>query len=68
MLGTVDGFLVGLDGTFADFVLERGHLWGRREVVVPCDAVERVENDAIRLSITKEAVGRLPARHVHRWF
>jgi hypothetical protein len=68
MLGSVDGFLVGRDGTIADLVLERGHLWGHREIVVPCGAVERVENDVVHLNITKEAVGRLPARRVHRWF
>jgi len=68
LLGRVDGFLVGRDGAFAGLVLERGHLWAQREVVVPYDAVERVENDAIRLSLTKDAVGSLPARRVHRWF
>jgi hypothetical protein len=68
VVGIVDGFLVGRDGGLADLVLERGHLWGHREVVIPFDAVECVENDAVRLSITKEAVGRLPARRVHRWF
>ena len=67
-LGSVDGFVVGRDGRCGALVLERGHLWGHREIVIPFDAVERVENDVVRLSITKEAVGRLPARRVHRWF
>jgi sporulation protein YlmC with PRC-barrel domain len=67
-LGKVDGFLVGSEGPFADVVLERGHLWGRREVVVPYRAVERVETDAVHLSLTKDEVGALPARRIHRWF
>jgi sporulation protein YlmC with PRC-barrel domain len=67
-LGTVDGFLVGGDGPFADVVLERGHLWGRREVVIPYGAVERVETDAVHLGLTKDEVGALPARRIHRWF
>jgi uncharacterized protein YrrD len=66
-LGHVDGFLLGA-GEQADIVLERGHLWGRREIVIPADAVESVENDRVTLKLTKEAVGALDARHVHRWF
>jgi len=66
-LGHVEGFLIG-SGETADIVLERGHLWGRREIVIPAAAVERVENDSITLSLTKEQVGELDVRNVHRWF
>ncbi len=66
-LGHVDGFLVG-SSEMADIILERGHLWGRREVVIPAASVERVENDSVTLSLTKEQVGELDVRHVHRWF
>lgn len=66
-LGHVEGFLVG-SGDRADIVLERGHLWGHREIVIPAAAVERVQNDSITLSLTKDEVGRLDARRVHRWF
>ena len=66
-LGHVEGFLIG-SGEMADIVLERGHLWGRREVVIPAASVERVENDKITLSLTKDQVGELDVRHVHRWF
>ena len=66
-LGHVEGFLIG-SGDTADILLERGHLWGRREVVIPASAVERVQNDSITLSLTKEEVAALDVRHVHRWF
>jgi sporulation protein YlmC with PRC-barrel domain len=66
-LGHVDGFLVGR-GETTDIVLERGHLWGRREVVIPAAAVARVENDLVTLSVTKDEVGALATRRVHRWF
>ena len=66
-LGHVEGFLIGQD-EMADIVLERGHLWGRREIVIPSSAVERVKNDSITLSLTKDQVGRLDVRRVHRWF
>jgi uncharacterized protein YrrD len=66
-LGHVDGFLVGT-GEIADIVLERGHLWGHREVVIPAAAIASVENDRVTLSLTKDAVGLLESRRVHRWF
>lgn len=66
-LGHVEGFLIG-SGETADIVLERGHLWGRREIVIPAAAVERVRNDSITLSLTKDQVAELDVRHVHRWF
>jgi len=66
-LGHVEAFLIGA-GETADIVLERGHLWGKREIVIPAAAVERVRNDSITLSLTKEQVGELDPRHVHRWF
>jgi sporulation protein YlmC with PRC-barrel domain len=66
-LGHVDGFVV--DGEHVThLVLERGHLWGRREVTIPIGAVSKVENDAVTLSLSKDEVGDLPAARVHRWF
>ena len=66
-LGHVEGFLVGT-GEIADIVLERGHLWGHREVVIPAAAIASVENDRVTLSLSKDAVGLLESRRVHRWF
>ena len=66
-LGKVDGFLVGEDDAITHFVLERGHLWGRREVTIPINAVASVHTDAVTLSLTKDEVGELPSVPVHRW-
>jgi sporulation protein YlmC with PRC-barrel domain len=66
-VGHVDGFLISAAGE-ADIVLERGHLWGKREIVIPADSIASVEDDAIALTITKDEVGALAARRVHRWF
>jgi sporulation protein YlmC with PRC-barrel domain len=66
-LGHVDGFLIG-SGETADIVLERGHLWGRREVVIPAAEVASVGNDLVTLSVTRDEVEALAARRVHRWF
>lgn len=65
-LGHVDGFVVDPDDHITHLVLERGHLWGRREVTIPIGAVARVETDAIALSLTRDEVGALPEARVQR--
>ena len=66
-LGTVDGFLISAESPVADVVLERGHLWGRRDVTIPIGAVAKVESDTVTLRISKDEVGDLPTVRVHRW-
>lgn len=66
-LGDVDGFLLDDDDHITHFVLERGHLWGRREVTVPIGGVESVESDVVTLKLSKDEVGDLPSHKVHRW-
>ena len=66
-LGKVDGFLVGDDDAITHFVLERGHLWGKREVTIPINAVASVFTDAVTLTLTKAEVGELPSVRVRRW-
>ncbi len=65
-LGHVDGFVLDSEQQVAHVVLEHGHLWGRREVVIPAVAVARVETDAVVLTLSKDAVGALPSARVHR--
>jgi uncharacterized protein YrrD len=66
-IGHVDGFVVD-DGLVTGILLERGHLWGRREVVISNDAIDRVETDRVVLKLTKDEVGALETRRVQRWF
>ena len=66
-LGRVDGFVVDADDQITHVVLERGHLWGRREVTIPIGAVTRVKTDSIGLRLTKDDVGALPTVPVNRW-
>jgi sporulation protein YlmC with PRC-barrel domain len=66
-LGHVDGFVVDGEDHISHVVLEHGHLWGRREVVIPIGDVQRVESDEVVLRLSKDEVGALKARHVHRW-
>ena len=65
-LGHVDGFVLDDEQQIAHLVLEHGHLWGRREVVIPASAVARVETDEVALTLSKDEVGALPSVRVHR--
>lgn len=65
-LGTVEALVV--DGEeITHFVLERGHMWGRRDVTIPIGVVAKVESDTVTLRISKDDVGGLPTVRVHRW-
>ena len=65
-LGEVDGFVVDADDYITHFVLERGHLWGRKEVTIPIGAVARVASDVVHVALSKDEVGALPAVRVGR--
>ncbi len=66
-IGDVDGFLVEDDDHITHFVLEQGHLWGRREVTVPIAAVAKVESDTVTVNLSKDEIGKLPTHRLHRW-
>ena len=66
-VGDVDGFLVDDDEHITHFVLEQGHLWGRREVTVPIGSVAKVESDTVTVDLSKDELGALPSHRVHRW-
>ena len=65
-LGHVDGFVVDKEH-ITHIVLERGHLWGRREVTIPIGAVDKVETDVVTLRLTRDEVGELGGVAVRRW-
>jgi hypothetical protein len=67
-LGHVDSFLVDNEGRITHLVLERGHLWRRRDITIPMTAVVQLSTDKVQLSLSKDEVGGLPAvrGHGHR--
>jgi hypothetical protein len=65
-VGSVEGFLVD-EGQITHLVLERGHLWGKREITIPIGAIAKVSTDEVRLRLTKHELGELPSVPVHRW-
>jgi sporulation protein YlmC with PRC-barrel domain len=59
-IGQVRGF--GVDPAnhhVTHVLLQEGHFWGRKEVVIPMSAVTEVEN-GIRLNLTKKQIEDLP--------
>ena len=67
VLGHVEALILDRDSRVTHFVLERGHLWGKRDVTIPIGSVTQIETDAVTVGLTKDEVGALPTVHVHRW-
>ena len=65
-LGHVDGFIVD-DEHITHLVLERGHLWGKREIAIPIGAVADVQTDLVTLKLSKDEVGALADLPLRRW-
>ena len=71
-----DGRIVGKIGAFVvegdevtHLILERGHLWGRRDVAIPVAALANVKTDEVVLGISRHEVGKLPSVRLHHsWF
>lgn len=66
VVGHVDGFLVDPDAKITHLLLERGHLWGHREVTIPIDDVERAESDTVQLRVSRHVIGDYPSVPFHR--
>lgn len=60
-IGKVQGLVVDLnDHHVTHVLLDEGHLWGKKRVAIPIDAVTNV-NDGLTVNLSKDAVGDLPA-------
>jgi sporulation protein YlmC with PRC-barrel domain len=60
-IGRVQGLVIEPDSHHVThFLLQEGHLWGRKEVAIPINAVTGMDDEGIRLSITKRQVQELP--------
>ena len=46
-------------------VMREGHLWGKKDVVIPVSEVDRIEEDTVYLKLSKDEVQALPAIPVH---
>jgi sporulation protein YlmC with PRC-barrel domain len=59
-IGRVQGLVINTDRHVTHVLLQEGHLWGRKEVAIPIGAVIGVDDDGIRLNLTKQDVQDLP--------
>jgi hypothetical protein len=59
-IGAVRGLVVDAsDHHVTHFLLEEGHLWGRKVVAIPIGSVAEVA-EKVRLTLTKKEIGELP--------
>jgi PRC-barrel domain len=60
-IGRVRGLVIDPhDHHVTHVLLEEGHLWGKKEVAIPIDAVTDVAADGVRLDLTRDEVRDLP--------
>jgi hypothetical protein len=60
-LGSLDGVVVGADGSIDQLLLGRGHLWWRREIAVPATAIGELANDMVTLGVSKAELSTFPS-------
>lgn len=66
-VGFVDEFLINPDDNrLSHLILRQGHLWGKEEITIPVDEVERLEEDTVYLKLSKSEVESLPTIPIHR--
>ncbi len=60
-VGIVDEFVVDPnDKTVSHLVMQKGHLWGKREVSIPMSDIDRVDKDVVYLKLSKQEIEALP--------
>jgi hypothetical protein len=66
-VGKVDEFLVGQeDSHVTHLVMSEGHLWGKRDVVIPISQIRTMGGETVYLKLTKKEVEQLPTIAVRR--
>jgi sporulation protein YlmC with PRC-barrel domain len=60
-IGRVEGLAVDAgDKHVTHVLLQAGHLWDRKDVAIPISAVDKVDEEGIKLKLSKEQVKGLP--------
>ena len=59
-MGSVEGVVIDADARLTHLVLERGHMWWKREIEIPAEAVAKFETDVVTLSVSKPEVEAFP--------
>lgn len=60
-VGEVDELIIDpATNEVSHLVLRKGHFWGKRDVTIPLNQVDRVEGDVVYLKLDKKAIEQLP--------
>ena len=60
-IGKVEKLIIEPDsGQITHIVLQKGHLWGKKEVMVPLSAVDSVDYDSVYLNVDKNGAKDFP--------
>ena len=58
-MGSLEGVVVADDDRLTELFLQRGHLWWKRELAIPAEAISKFESDLVELSLKKDEIGRV---------
>ncbi|HXV98412.1 MAG TPA: DUF1269 domain-containing protein [Anaerolineae bacterium] len=68
-IGRVDELAIDpKSGEITHLLLGEGHLWGKKEVVLPVSAIDRIFDEVVYLKLDKQTIEKLPAIPVRRSF
>ena len=66
-VGKVDEFVVNpANGHITHLVMREGHLWGKKDVIIPLSAMGDTHEDTVFLKIDKHQIESLPTFPLHR--
>ena len=65
-VGRVDEFLINpTNNTITHLVLREGHLWGQKNITIPLNQIDRIEENTVWLKLDKHSIEALPAIPIH---
>ena len=59
-IGVVEKFIVHKSGLITHMTVEKGHLWNKRDVMIPLSAVDSIDYDSVYLNVDKETAENFP--------
>ncbi len=66
-VGRLDELLVKpTSARITHLVVREGHLWGQKDVTIPIEQIDRIEEDGVYLKLDKHGVVALPTTPARR--
>ena len=67
IVGKVDEFVVNpVNCHITHLVMREGHLWGKKDVIIPLSAIKETRKNIVFLNLNKQQIESLPTFPVHR--